>query len=89
MPGVLTVVGDVDGNPSPVAAPATDQQIFFGEDFDMPAWIDVEPLSPVSTGPDSAFEQMTLPPPSQATLPLPSRRLTPSPCALLSPLGIW
>jgi len=70
MPGVLTVVGDVDGNsayggdPSPVDAPAPDQPIFFGNDFDMPAWIDgveVEPLSPVSTGPDSVFEQTTVP----------------------------
>jgi len=39
----------------------------------MPAWIDgvaVEPLSPVSTGPDSVFEQTTAPPPPQATQPI-------------------
>jgi len=55
-----------------VGAPAPDQPIFFGDDFDMPAWIDgvaVEPLSPVSTGPDSVFEQTTVPPPCQATQP--------------------
>ena len=81
MPGVLTVMGDADGSsaygrdPSPVGAPAPDQPIFFGDDFDMPAWIDgvvVEPLSPVSTGPDSVFRPTTLPQPSEATLPLSS-----------------
>jgi len=78
LPGVLTVVGDADGNsayggdPSPVGAPAPDQPIFFGDDFDMPAWIDgvaAEPLSPVPIGPDSVFEQPTAPPPPQTALP--------------------
>ena len=56
MPAVPTVLGATAGysptgaDLSPVAAPAPDQPIFFGEDFDLPAWIDgggVEPQSPV------------------------------------------
>ena len=72
-----------------MGVPAPDQPIFFGEDFDMPAWIngvEVEPLSPVSTGPDSVLEQATAPPPSQATLPLPSPETYPiTVCPTLTP----
>ena len=80
--GFLTVVGDAVGNPtysggpSPVEAPAPDRPIFFGDDLDTPAWMNggpVEPLSPVSTGPESVFEQPTAPPLPQPTLPAPVR----------------
>ena len=77
--GVLTVVGDAEGNPayskepSPVGATAPDHPIFLGDDFDMPAWMNrvaVEPPSPVSTGPDSVFELPTAPPPPQTAQPV-------------------
>ena len=58
-------------SPTHVAHTA-DTQAFFGEDFDLPAWIDgdeMEPQSPVSSGTDSVFEQMTLPPPPQVAQP--------------------
>ena len=60
------------GDPSPVETPTPDRPIFFGDDLDTPAWmkgVAVEPLSPVSTGPDSVFEQPTALPLPQPTPP--------------------
>ena len=76
--GVLPVVGDAVGNPtysggpSPVGAPAPNRPIFFGNDFDMPAWFDgapAEPLSPAPLSPNAAGDP---PRPSEATPPLSS-----------------
>ena len=80
--GFLTVVDDAVGIPahsgglSPAGTPAPNRQIFFGDEFDTPAWMNGAPLelpSPVSTGPESVFEQPTAPTTIPLTLPAPVR----------------
>ena len=60
----------------PVAATASEPPELFGEDFDLPTWIDEDQPhrhSSTSSGDDSVFEPATMPTTNSATQPVPVR----------------